>query len=201
VTDPPPPLDREAILAALEHHQVAFVLVGGLACQAHGATRGTKDFDLCPAWDPENLEKLAGALRELKAQIKIGEGSIDLLDVRIDAKTIANMEIGTWRTAAGDVDVLLGIPRDSRFELTRFEELTANAPTLEVDKWRVPVASLQDIIRSKEIAGRTKDREALAELYALRGDHREGEGFPRSIQHERSTPTQHYEPPGRGIER
>jgi predicted nucleotidyltransferase len=42
------------------------------------------------------------------------------------------------------------------------------ATELEVDGLRILVASLDDIIRSKEVAGRPKDRDALEELRSLR---------------------------------
>lgn len=99
--------------------------------------------------------------------MKIGGGSIELLDVKLDAKTLANMEIVPWRTRAGDVDVLLGIPSASRFELARYDQLIASATIVEVDGFRIAVASLAAIIRSKEIADRPKDREALQELRVL----------------------------------
>ncbi|MGH2835101.1 MAG: hypothetical protein ACRDLT_05270 [Solirubrobacteraceae bacterium] len=31
------------------------VMVGGIAATIHGAKRATKDLDICPAWDRENL--------------------------------------------------------------------------------------------------------------------------------------------------
>jgi hypothetical protein len=86
----------------------------------------------------------------------------------LDGRTIANMEIGAWRTLAGDIDVLLGIPRFSLVKLARYEHLLENASVLELDGASVPVASLEDIIRSKEIADRPKDRQALDELRQLR---------------------------------
>lgn len=86
--------------------------------------------------------------------MKIGEGSIELLGVALDAKTLANIEIVSWRTRAGDVDVLLGIPCTSRFELARYEQLIQNANIVEADGLNVAVASLADTIRSKEIADR-----------------------------------------------
>ena len=144
------------------------MLVGGLAAQAHGAERGTKDADICPEWSTANLERLAASLTELRARLKIGEGSIETLEVQIDARTIHGLEIGAWRTVAGDVDVLLGIPRESRFELLRYEQLIEYATELDVDGLRILVASLDDIIRSKEIANRPKDRAALEELRSLR---------------------------------
>lgn len=169
MTDEQPQLDRALLLATLERNRVEFILVGGLAAQAHGALRGTQDADICPQWGRENLTRLSGALTELKAGLLIGEGSIDTLTVEIDAHTIDGMEIGTWRTTAGDVDVLLGIPSSARFELARYEQLAEHAIELQIDSVMVLVASLADIIRSKEIADRPKDRIALEELRTLRG--------------------------------
>jgi hypothetical protein len=162
-----PALDRAALLAAFAKHDAKFVLVGGVAGQVYGATRVTKDLDICPVWSLDNLGRVAAALRDLGARMKIGEGSIELLDVGLDAKTLANMEIIPWRTRAGDVDVLLGIPSSSRSELARYEQLIENATIIDVDGFRVAVASLAEIIRSKETADRPKDREALEELRAV----------------------------------
>lgn len=128
-----PPLDRLALLASLARNGVRFVLVGGLAAHAHGATRATQDADICCEWSSENLAHLAASLTELQARLKIGEGSIETLEVQIDARTIHSLEIGAWRTTANDVDVLLGIPRGSRFELLRYEQLVENATELDVD--------------------------------------------------------------------
>lgn len=169
MTDEQPHLDRALLLATLERNRVEFILVGGLAAQAHGALRGTKDADICPKWEPQNLTRLSDALTEMKARLLIGEGSIDTLELEIDAHTIDGMEIGTWRTTAGDVDVLLGIPSNTRFGLARYEQLAEQAIELRIDSIIVLVASLADIIRSKEIADRPKDRVALVELRTLRG--------------------------------
>jgi hypothetical protein len=105
--------------------------------------------------------------------MKIGEGSIDTLALEIDARTIHNAELGAWRTAAGDIDLLLGIPNTSRWELARSDQLTKDATIIEIDGQHIPVASLDHIIRSKEIADRPKDREALDELRTLRENQRE----------------------------
>ncbi len=64
-----PPLDPDALIGALERHQVSFVAVGGLAAQWQGAQRPTQDLDVCPAWDRENLDRVASALRELGARL------------------------------------------------------------------------------------------------------------------------------------
>jgi hypothetical protein len=66
---------------------------------------------------------------------------------------MANAGCGRRRTARD--------PEHSRFELARYEHLIVNATIVEVDGLHVAVASLADIISSKEIANRPKDRDAL----------------------------------------
>jgi hypothetical protein len=78
VNDPEAPaLDPARLFGSLMGHEVRFVVVGGLAGQARGAERHTTDVDICPEWTAENLERLASALKDLGARLKIGEGSID----------------------------------------------------------------------------------------------------------------------------
>lgn len=162
-----PPLKTRELLDALQRHGVAFIAVGGMAAQWHGSERQTKDLDVCPAWNGENLERLAQALRDLGACLKVPDGPPGGLAVPVDAAMLSRMEIGTWRTTAGDIDVLLGIPRDGRWNLARYDHLRENAVLLEIGDHTVLVASLQDIVRSKEVADRPPDREALPELREL----------------------------------
>lgn len=99
-----PPLDPDALIAALEHHRVAFVAVGGLAAQWQGAQRPTKDMDVCPAWDRDNLERLALAMRDLGARLKVVGGPREGIDMQIDGAMLARMEIGTCLAPADDLD-------------------------------------------------------------------------------------------------
>ena len=156
-----PPLNTRALLDALVRHQVSFVAVGGLAAQWQGAQRQTKDFDVCPAWDRENLDRVASALQELGASLSGADAPPEGLTMPLDGAMLFRMEITTWRTDAGDIDILLGIPRDSRWDLARYEQLRENAVLIEVGEHTVLVAALGDIIRSKEIANRPPDLEAL----------------------------------------
>jgi hypothetical protein len=103
--------------------------------------RVTKDLDLCPAWSAENLERVAAALRDLAARMKIGEGSIELLEVALDAKTLANMEIVPWRTQAGSP---VERPRRYRIGITSptFGDRRAYAGRIrELNFCRSPVSS------------------------------------------------------------
>lgn len=109
-------------------------------------------------------------MRELGARLR-AEGLSDeeakTLPLRLDGATLAANEISTWRTDAGDFDVLTNIPaRDGR--RLHYEDLSGRAEIVEGHGFTVRAASLSDIIASKEGADRPKDRAALDELRALR---------------------------------
>lgn len=159
----PPRLEPATLLQAFIDRGVEFVAVGGFAALMHGAQRATKDIDLCVAWSIENLERVAAALRDLDARLRIG----GYVSVPIDVALLRRLEVGTWRTKSGDVDVLLGIPRNARWELVHYEELRERGQMIELGQVRFVVAALDDIIRSKELADRPADREALPELRRL----------------------------------
>jgi predicted nucleotidyltransferase len=88
------------------------------------------------------------------------------LPVVIDGRSLAQMELSTWRGDAGDFDVLIGIP-DRTGRVIPYEELIARAEELQLHGVVVHAAALDDIIASKEWANRPKDQSALPELRAL----------------------------------
>jgi hypothetical protein len=91
----------------------------------------------------------------------------DPLAFPIDRHSLARLEISTWRTEAGDLDILVGIP-DQSGRIVRYGELVTRAERLELLGVAVAAASLDDLVASKEWADRPKDREALPELRKLR---------------------------------
>ena len=96
-----PPLDIDRLLTTLDHHQVDFLLVGGVAAIAYGATRPTADFDCLARRSGDNLTRLAAAMRELNARLRVDGLSDDeaaALPIRLDSDTLGRMEISTWRT-------------------------------------------------------------------------------------------------------
>lgn len=54
----PEPLRLRELLERLASADIRFVVVGGLAVNAWGYLRATRDVDLVPDRSPENLEKL-----------------------------------------------------------------------------------------------------------------------------------------------
>ena len=157
-------------MALLARHEVAYVLVGGAAAQLLGATRQTFDVDAVVSTERDNLARVARALLEAGARLRIGDLTDDearRLEFPIDAAWLARTEISTWQTDLGALDLLAGIPNVDGARLGH-ATLSLRATTLDVAGVAVLVASLDDIIASKRRADRQKDRDALAELEALR---------------------------------
>ncbi len=136
----------------------------------------TADADTVVRRTTANLKATAAALRELHAYLLV-DGLSDeearSLPVQIDALTLSRMEISTWCTDAGDLDVLVEIPSADGARLS-YEDLLPRAvvATYGPDGVVVHIAALDDIIASKQSANRPKDREALPELCALRDSQR-----------------------------
>jgi hypothetical protein len=165
-----PPHDLPCLIEVLDRYEVEYLIVGGAAAYAYGAERPTEDADCVVRRERANLDRLAGALRELNARLRVGgmtDAEARTLPVQIDGTTLDMAGMSTWMTDAGPFDVLAGLEA-SDGRLVPFEELTERANVLVGDGFVIRAASLEDIILAKERANRAKDREALPELRALR---------------------------------
>lgn len=150
----------EAVIELLGRHRVRYVLIGGLAGIAHGATFVTVDTDICPATDQANLVGLAAALREVHAGLRGAEPG---LPFRLDARTLARGDAFTFTTDVGAIDTL-ATPAGT----AGFDDLIRTAETIRLFGHDVRIASVDDLIRMKRAAGRPKDLLAVEELGALR---------------------------------
>ena len=150
--------DPVAMLRVLHAHRVQFLVVGGIAARLRGAPLLTQDVDITPAPDRANLERLAGALKDLDARLRTATEP-DGVPFPFDPGLLENATVWTLTTKHGDLDLVVSpAGTDGYRDLIRdADELNvATEPDLSVQ-----VASLADVIRSKEAAGREKDRAAL----------------------------------------
>ncbi len=157
--------DPERMLSVLAEYGVQFVLIGDMAAVLHGDVGVTVDLDVVPERSDENLERLARALRELGAKIRT-EGELEGLPFDYSAEFFRNLSpesIVNMTTQAGDLDVTF-CPSGTR----GFSDLRRDAVEIEAaERLHILVASLRDVIRSKQAAGREKDRLALPRLRRL----------------------------------
>jgi hypothetical protein len=156
--------EPERVLQTLNRHQVAYVVVGGLAAVAHGSTLATEDVDITPARDRPNLDRLGAALRELNARSRT-EHEPDGIAFPCDGAFIAAQTLMlNLTTDAGDVDLTLA---PAGF-LSGYDGLVDHSVAIDVgDGAATRIAALADVIASKRAAGRAKDLAALPYLDAL----------------------------------
>ena len=149
--------DAEEILRVLAAHGVDFVVIGGIAVQAHGYIRWTKDLDLIVRPTTLNLTRMSEALEALDAELR-GRGTLRLTDPH----QLRNAPLVPLMTRAGPLDVVnveqvAGAPRS-------YDALRDAALMIELEGSAVAVAGLSDLIRMKRAAGREHD---LADIEAL----------------------------------
>ena len=145
--------DPEKLIQVLAKHRVDFVLIGALAARLQGFPRLTADADITPARNPDNLNRLAAALRELRARV-FTEAVPEGLEFDCSAQTLSRAEMWNLVTAAGRLDLAF-TPSGT----TGYEDLIRGALRFEVYGVELLAASLEDIIRSKEAADRPQDRQ------------------------------------------
>jgi len=146
------------MLRVLDAHRVEFLVVGGIAARLRGAPLLTQDVDITPAPDRANLERLAGALKDLDARLRTPTEP-DGIPFPFDPGLLENATVWTLITKHGDLDLVV-----SPAGTGGYRDLIRDADELKVaiePDLSVHVASLADVIRSKEAAGREKDRAAL----------------------------------------
>jgi predicted nucleotidyltransferase len=161
-----PELDIRGILEELAQEGVEFLIIGGVAVGFHGYVRATKDIDVVPAPDPQNLAKLARVLTALDAQIEgADEFEDDELPDPLDPEALALGGNWVMRTRLGRFDVMQWIGEDALWE-----KLSPTAIEAEIGGLTVKVVSYEDLVALKEHAGRPEDLTDLQRLRQARGE-------------------------------
>jgi hypothetical protein len=166
---PPPPLQAEAMLRLLAEHRVEFVIIGGFALSAHGVIRGTKDIDIVPDPRPENLRRLAAALRALDAEVMLAD-DFDPSELGLAPDEDGLPLGGNWvlRTRLGRLDVMQDVAGSRSYDALRAAAVEREVPGAG-PFW---FSGLDDLIAMKVAAGRPQDELDVTSLQRARS-HRE----------------------------
>ena len=140
------PFDLARIGEVLEQHAVRYVVIGGMSGTFHGMVEyRTKDIDLLVQHTTENLACLAAALTELRA-VPLGTN---------DDRLIVGADLGAastqWDTDAGPIDVLVTAAW-SNDSIVIYSDIVRGSVVFDLGSGvAMPVASLDDLIRMKEV--------------------------------------------------
>ncbi|HXD56065.1 MAG TPA: DUF6036 family nucleotidyltransferase [Solirubrobacteraceae bacterium] len=137
--------DQLRLLDALSRHGAKFVVVGGVAAQLRGWSGTTADLDIAVDASDENATRINRALA----------------DAGVMSSAVGGFGT-TFETRYGRLEIVRRADG-----IGKYEDWMRRASEIEFDHLTILVAASEDIVTSKEAAGRHKD---LAALPTLRDD-------------------------------
>ena len=153
------------LFAALNRHEVGYVLIGGLAVALHGVERNTMDVDVCVVVSPDNLARLAAAARELKLQPMLPVPLSALEDIETLKRWHTERHLQAFALRS---DQLAGVTLDILlFPPVSPPDMVQRAERLDIAGVQVPLACIDDLIALKQSAGRPIDLTDIEHLKRL----------------------------------
>ena len=157
----------EAIVRALNAAGVEYLIVGGLAVNAHGFVRLTRDVDLVLRLVPENADRGLRVLLAIGYRMSIPEEPAVSADAAVRER---------WRDEKGMIDLKLWSDEHPRtpvdlfiHEPFSFPQELARAWRLEISPGvRAPVVALETRLEMKRAVGHPQDLIDLEELERMR---------------------------------
>lgn len=147
------------LVQRLAEARVEFVIVGGVAAAAHGATRLTLDLDICLRFERINFERLLTALCDLNARFRPPPTGRNL---PTDVEQLLSFKNLYLQTDWGDLDCLSELAG-----LGSYPEVEQRSRFIRLRGHEVRLLELDALIEGKRALNRPKDAEALLELEAL----------------------------------
>ena len=158
------------LLEQLFRKRVRYLIVGGLAVNLHGVPRVTQDVDLIISMDKENILKMITILEELGYQARLPVDPKDLTDPEKVRDWVENRNMKAFSFFQPEeqykvVDIVIEHPLE-------FEQAYKNRSVKTVRDIEIFLASLEDLITTKESAGREQD---LSDIEMLRKVEKNGQ--------------------------
>ena len=149
----------EGLLERLVRHEVEFVVIGGYAAMAHGATYITLDVDICTRLTGTNLERVHAAFADLHPYHR-------MTPQKIPFTLPADIEHGFrnvyLKTDLGQIDCLGSMPDVGDYAFAR-----EHSVALKLSFGECHFLDCPTLIRAKEVVGRPKDFLVVAQLRAI----------------------------------
>jgi Nucleotidyl transferase AbiEii toxin, Type IV TA system len=155
----------EPVIETLNRAGVRYVVVGGFAVVLHGHARLTADLDLALDLSPNEARKGIDALMEMGLRARAPVDAEDLADAAArarwrDEKHMRVLSMWDPQQPLRVVDVFVDNPID-------FDLLWQRSELVDLATTAVRVASIPDLMRMKELAGRPQDHSDIAALRAI----------------------------------
>lgn len=156
----------EQILAELNNAKIRYVLIGGVAVNLHGFPRATGDLDILISLNSRNIKKFINLVKKLKWKPRVPVELDAFADVKIRKTWIAEKGMKVFSVFNPDkpiehIDVMMENYID-------FQKAYRRKKVISIGRMKVPVASIDDLIQLKRIAGRERDKIDIRALTEIR---------------------------------
>ena len=149
-----------AMIQKLSKGQVEFVVVGGYAAVAHGASLVTRDVDICCEFSSQNLHRLERVLKDLHPRHRMTPQKLPLELTDDLCDRVQNLYLETdWCV----LDCLSEVAGIGAYEDVRRQSVEVATP-----EGAFRVLNLEGLIRAKEAMNRPHDRLTVLQLRAIK---------------------------------
>jgi len=150
----------EDIVERLIRAHVEFVIVGGFAVLAHGASLMTEDVDVCCPFTKENLQAIETAVRDLHPVHRMTPQRLPFeLSPNLTA-SLKNLYLGTDLGKLDCLGEVLGIGG--------YDEVRRRSVEINFESGPCRVLNIDALIAAKAATNRTRDRMAILQLKAIK---------------------------------
>jgi len=156
----------ESLLTRLGEGRVDFVVVGGFAAMAHGATFLTQDLDVCIDLARDNLFRLGEALINLHPVHRMTPQRLGLEITEQNVSELRNLYLDT---DYGPLDCLGEVKG-----IGNYQAVVALANEVHLAGGMCRVMGIDGLIRAKEAMGRPHDQLTILQLRAIQARQRGG---------------------------
>jgi len=145
----------EEVFRKLNELGIKYLVAGGMAVNLHGVPRLTQDLDLLIDLGEENILKIVKALAELGYRPRIPEdpSKFAKAEIREKYKKEKNMKVFPFFHSSipfQEIDLMFDTP-------VSYKEAVERKIILQAGDMVIPLVSIHDLIKLKEVVGRKHD--------------------------------------------
>lgn len=161
-------LDYLAIFKRLNEKRVKYIVVGGIAVNLYGIPRMTYDIDLLLEMEDKNIRGFLQLLKRWGFKPKVPVDIMDFAKKDKREEWIKNKNMKafsfvnpSWAISA--IDIVIDSPIDYNKAKKRMNHIMLQDTS-------IPVLSINDLIKMKEVTGRSQDKADIRYLRRLRDE-------------------------------
>lgn len=152
----------EKVFGGLNEHKVRYLVVGGIAVNLYGVLRATADLDLVLDMSNQNLSDFVNCMEKLGYHPRVPVKASEFIDPtkRKEWKETKGMVVFSFfhlTKSQQEIDIFIDSPID-------FEKAYKKKTSVTAKGIKIPLISINDLIKLKRISGRNQD---LADVEAL----------------------------------